>query len=101
MTLNQLRILVAIADARYNITHAAERVHATQPGLSKQLKQLEDYLGTVLFVRRGKSLTGLTAAGERILERARNVVAETRAIRELAHAAREVGHDELRVAAVH
>ena len=67
MTLNQLRILVAIVDAGYNITHAAERVHATQPGLSKQLKQLEEYLGLVLLVRRGKSLTGLTPAGERVV----------------------------------
>ena len=43
---------VAIADAELNITLAASRVHATQPGLSKQLKQLEDELGFLLFVRR-------------------------------------------------
>ena len=40
MTLTQLRYLVAIADSGLNITLAAERVHATQPGLSKRLKQL-------------------------------------------------------------
>ena len=40
MTLTQLRYLVAIADAGLNITLAAARVHATQPGLSKQIKQL-------------------------------------------------------------
>ena len=45
MTLTQLRYLVAIADAELNITLAATRVHATQPGLSKQLKQLEDERG--------------------------------------------------------
>ena len=44
MTLTQLRYLVAIADCRLNITAAAEHVHATQPGVSKQLKQLEDEL---------------------------------------------------------
>lgn len=38
MTLTQLRYLVAIADADLNITLAAARIHATQPGLSKQLK---------------------------------------------------------------
>ncbi|XHH28964.1 LysR family transcriptional regulator [Xanthomonas euroxanthea] len=53
MTLTQLRYLVAIADAELNITLAAARVHATQPGLSKQLKQLEDELGFLLFVRKG------------------------------------------------
>ena len=42
MTLTQLRYLVAIADADLNITLAAARVHATQPGLSKQLKQLDN-----------------------------------------------------------
>ncbi|NEL81479.1 MAG: LysR family transcriptional regulator, partial [Xanthomonas perforans] len=54
MTLTQLRYLVAIADAELNITLAAARVHATQPGLSKQLKQLEDELGFLLFVRKGR-----------------------------------------------
>ena len=44
MTLTQLRYLVAIADAELTITLAATRVHATQPGLSKQLKLLEDEL---------------------------------------------------------
>lgn len=101
MTLNQLRILVAIVDAGYNITHAAERVHATQPGLSKQLKQLEEYLGVVLLVRRGKSLTGLTPAGERVVVHARTALAEARAIRALASAERGVERGELRIAAVH
>ena len=57
MTLTQLRYLVAIADSRLNITQAAERVHATQPGLSKQLKQLEDELGFLLFTRGARSLS--------------------------------------------
>ena len=63
MTLVQLRYFVAIADAGFNITSAAEHVHATQPGLSKQLKQLEDELGFLLFVRKGRSLEELTPAG--------------------------------------
>lgn len=53
MTLTQLRYLVAIADAELNITLAAARVHATQPGLSKQLKQLEDELGFCCSCARG------------------------------------------------
>ena len=64
MTLTQLRYLVAIADADLNITLAAARVHATQPGLSKQLKQLEDELGFLLFVRKGRSLESVTPAGQ-------------------------------------
>jgi len=64
MTLTQLRYLVAIADAELNITLAASRVHATQPGLSKQLKQLEDELGFLLCVRKGRSLEAVTPAGD-------------------------------------
>ena len=84
MTLTQLRYLVAIADAGLNITLAAERVHATQPGLSKQLKQLEDELGFQLFLRRGRSLESITAPGVEVIARARRVLLEAGNIRSLA-----------------
>lgn len=84
MTLTQLRYLVAIADSRLNITQAAERVHATQPGLSKQLKQLEDELGFLLFVRRGRSLESITAAGAQVLAHARRILDEAANIRRYA-----------------
>ena len=76
MTLNQLRYLLAIVDADLNITVAARRVHATQPGLSKQLKQLEDELGSPLIIRRGKSLESLTSLGQQVVESARRIVGE-------------------------
>jgi DNA-binding transcriptional LysR family regulator len=84
MTLTQLRYLVAIADSGLNITLAAERVHATQPGLSKQLKQLEDELGFLLFARRGRSLDSVTPAGAQVLAHARRIVDEASNIRALA-----------------
>lgn len=89
MTLTQLRYLVAIADSGLNITQAAERVHATQPGLSKQLKQLEDELGFQLFTRRGRSLESIAPAGVRVIEHARKVLAEVANIR--SYAANERG----------
>ena len=89
MTLTQLRYLVAIADSGFNITQAAERVHATQPGLSKQLKQLEDELGFQLFLRKGRSLEGVAPAGVKIIESARRILAEAANIR--AYAANERG----------
>ncbi|QDH69358.1 LysR family transcriptional regulator [Marilutibacter alkalisoli] len=89
MTLTQLRYLVAIADAGLNITLAAERVHATQPGLSKQLKQLEDELGFQLFMRRGRSLEAVAPAGERVIAHARRILEEAANIR--AYAANERG----------
>lgn len=101
MTLTQLRYLIAIADAGLNITLAAERVHATQPGLSKQLKQLEDELGFQLFARKGKSLDAVTLAGEQVIERARLILTEASNIRSIAANLRNDAQGELRIATTH
>lgn len=101
MTLTQLRYLIAIVDAGLNITLAAARVHATQPGLSKQLRQLEDELGFQLFVRRGKSLGAVTDAGRQVLERARVMLAEASSIRAIAANLRNDGCGDLRIATTH
>jgi DNA-binding transcriptional LysR family regulator len=101
VTLTQLRFFVAIADAGCNITQAAEQVHATQPGLSKQLKLLEGELGLMLFVRKGKSLDGLTPAGNMILEHARRLLTEAQNIRSFAANARRDSGGELRLTTTH
>jgi DNA-binding transcriptional LysR family regulator len=101
MTLTQLRYLVAIADSGFNITQAAERVHATQPGLSKQLKQLEDELGFLLFVRKGRSLEAITPTGAEVLERARVILAETANIRAYAANQRRESQGQLTITTTH
>ncbi|WP_411833020.1 LysR family transcriptional regulator [Pseudoxanthomonas mexicana] len=101
MTLTQLRYLVAIADADLNITLAAARVHATQPGLSKQLKQLEDELGFLLFVRKGRSLEAITQAGGEVIERARALLAEANNIRTYAANQRRESQGQLILATTH
>jgi DNA-binding transcriptional LysR family regulator len=101
MTLAQLRYLIAIADSGLNITLAAERVHATQPGLSKQLRQLEDELGFQLFVRKGKSLDAVTHAGQQVIERSRIILAEAANIRSIAANLRNEACGELRIATTH
>jgi DNA-binding transcriptional LysR family regulator len=101
MTLTQLRYLVAIADAGLNITLAAARVHATQPGLSKQLKQLEDELGFLLFVRKGRSLEAITPAGAEVLDRARVILAETANIRAYAANQRRESQGQLTITTTH
>ena len=101
MTLTQLRYLVAIADSGLNITQAAERVHATQPGLSKQLKQLEDELGFQLFTRKGRSLESIAPAGVRVIEHARKVLAEVANIRSYAANERGEYSGRLVLAATH
>jgi len=101
MTLTQLRYIVAIADAGLNITLAAERVHATQPGLSKQLKQLEGELGFQLFLRKGKSLDAVTTAGQQVIARARTILGEAANIRALAANLRNDAQGELVIVTTH
>ena len=84
MKLQQLKYLLAIVDNGLNITAAAERLYTSQPGVSKQLKLLEEELGLQLFTRKGKSLGGITAAGQQVIDRARIIMQEVENIRSLA-----------------
>ena len=84
MKLQQLKYLLAIVDNGLNITAAADRLYTSQPGVSKQLKLLEEELGLQLFTRKGKSLDGITAAGYQVIERARLIMQEVDCIRSLA-----------------
>ncbi len=81
MKLQQLKYLIAIVDNGLNITAAAERLYTSQPGVSKQLKLLEEELGLQLFIRKGKSLNGVTAAGQQVITRARLIMQEVENIR--------------------
>jgi LysR family cys regulon transcriptional activator len=84
MKLQQLKYLLAIADNGLNITAAAERLYTSQPGVSKQLKLLEEELGLQLFTRKGKSLDRVTDAGMRVIGRARVIMQEVEQIRTFA-----------------
>ncbi len=84
MKLQQLKYLLAIVDNGLNITAAADRLYTSQPGVSKQLKLLEEELGLQLFSRKGKSLDRVTRAGQQVVVRARKVMDEVEQIRRLA-----------------
>lgn len=84
MTLKQLKYLIGIVDSGLNITAAAERLYTSQPGISKQLKQLEAELGMQLFTRKGKSLAAVTPAGREVVARARKILREVENISSLA-----------------
>jgi LysR family cys regulon transcriptional activator len=81
MKLQQLRYLLAVVENGMNMTAAAERLHTSQPGVSKQLRLLEQELGLSLFVRKGRSLEGLTAEGAEVLARAARIMREVEVIR--------------------
>ncbi|MDA8416862.1 MAG: CysB family HTH-type transcriptional regulator [Betaproteobacteria bacterium] len=76
MKLQQLRYLVEVADAGLNVSQAAENLFTSQPGVSKQIRLLEDELGVDIFVRNGKRVVSVTAAGAEILTLARRVLRE-------------------------
>ncbi len=101
MKLQQLKYLLAIADNGLNITAAAERLYTSQPGVSKQLKLLEEELGMQLFARKGKSLDGITPAGEQVIERARVVMQEVENIRNLANEYYQEQEGALSIATTH
>jgi len=84
LTLKQLKYLIGIVDSGLNITAAAERLYTSQPGISKQLKQLEAELGVQLFTRKGKSLAAITPAGREVIARARKILREVENIASLA-----------------
>jgi len=84
MKLQQLKYLLAIVDNGLNITAAANRLYTSQPGVSKQLKLLEEELGLQLFTRKGKSLEGMTPAGRQVVDRARLIMQEIENISSLA-----------------
>ena len=101
MNLQQLRYLVAIVDHGLNISEAAEVLFTSQPGISKQIRQLEDELGVAIFVRRGKRFTGLTEPGRLVVERARKLVIEAAELKRVGdeHRARDEG--SLTIATTH
>lgn len=101
MKLQQLKYLLAIADNGLNITVAAEKLYTSQPGVSKQLKLLEEELGLQLFARKGKSLGSITPAGHQVIERARLIMQEVENIRSLASDYFHEEEGELSIATTH
>ena len=101
MKLQQLKYLLAIVDNGLNITAAAERMYTSQPGVSKQLKLLEEELGLQLFSRKGKSLEQVTGAGEIVIDRARVIMGEVENIRCLANAYYREEEGTLSIATTH
>jgi len=76
MKLQQLRYACEVARQELNISAAADALHTSQPGISKQIKGLEDELGVEIFVRNGKRLTGITEPGRAVIAIAERMLAD-------------------------
>src|SRR3546814_18603212 len=96
--IDKLEFLLALARER-NFGKAAELCGVTQPTFSAGIKHLEEILG-VMLVQRSSRFLGFTAEGERVLDWARRIVADSRAMRQEVHALKRglVGH--LKIAAI-
>jgi DNA-binding transcriptional LysR family regulator len=95
---DKLEFLLALARERH-FGHAAEACGVSQPTLSAGIKQLEDTLG-VLLVQRGSRFQGFTPEGERVLDWARRIVGDTRAMRQEIDALKHGLAGHIRIAAI-
>ena len=76
MKLQQLRYLCEIARRDLSVSAAAEALFTSQPGVSKQLKSLEEELGIEIFVRNGKRLVSITEPGRAVIAIAERMLAD-------------------------
>jgi len=101
MKLQQLRYVWEVARNGMNVSAAAQSLFTSQPGISKQILQLEEELGVQIFVRNGKHLSGLTPAGARILEEAGAVLLKMDNIRNIAREFTDEKTGSLSIATTH
>ena len=101
MKLQQLRFLVEVAKSGLNVSQAAENLHTSQPGVSKQVRLLEEELGLDIFVRNGKRVVGVTEGGRRILQIAERVLIEADNLRAAGREAANPDSGTLVVATTH
>jgi LysR family cys regulon transcriptional activator len=83
MNLQQLRYICEVARQDLNLSRAAEALHTSQPGVSRQVLQLEDELGVKIFQRAGKRVVGVTEPGQEILRIAQRILTETRNLKDV------------------
>ena len=84
MKLQQLKYIWEVAHHDLNVSATAHSLFTSQPGISKQIRLLEDDLGVDIFARSGKHLTHVTPVGEAILEMAGDILRQVGTIKEIA-----------------
>ena len=101
MKLQQLRYILEVSRQGLNISSAAESLHTSQPGISKQIRLLEDELGVEVFARSGKHLTHVTQAGELILQEAEEILRRANSLRQIAREFNDPSSGSLSIATTH
>ncbi len=101
MKLQQLRYIWEVAHHDLNVSATAQSLYTSQPGISKQIRLLEDELGVEVFSRSGKHLTRVTPAGEKIIETAGEILRKVESIKQVAQEFSDEKKGSLSIATTH
>ena len=101
MKLQQLKYIWEVSRHDLNVSATAESLYTSQPGISKQIRMLEDELGIQIFQRSGKHLTEVTPAGTAIVMMAGEILDKVENVRQIAHEFRDKDRGALSVATTH
>ncbi len=101
MKLQQLRYICEVARHDLNVSATAQSLFTSQPGISKQVRLLEDELGVEVFARSGKHLTRVTQAGEEIIAIATEILHKVETIKQVAQEFGDEKKGSLAVATTH
>ena len=101
MNLQQFRYVTEVARRRLNVSEAAAALHTSQPGVSKQIRSLEEELGTEIFVRQGRRFIAITDAGAEIIRALERILAEIANLRAIGEEFAATSRGHLAVAVTH
>jgi len=101
MNFQQLRSVRETERCRFNLTEVAAVLHTSQPGVSRQVRELEEELGVELFVRAGKRLLGLTSAGQALMPIIQRVLLDAESLRRAGQELQGREEGRLSIAATH
>lgn len=101
MKLQQLRYIWEVAHHDLNVSATAQVLYTSQPGISKQIRLLEDELGVEIFARSGKHLTRITPAGEAILNISGEILRKVANIKQVAQEFSDETKGSLSLATTH
>jgi LysR family transcriptional regulator, cys regulon transcriptional activator len=101
MNFQQLRYVRETVRQGLNLTEAAKKLYTSQPGVSKQIRELEGELGVEIFVRHGKRITALTEPGKAVLEVIEQLLQEAENLRQVGREFRDQTAGTLAIATTH
>jgi LysR family cys regulon transcriptional activator len=101
MNFQQLRSVREAVRCGFNLTEVAKALHTSQPGVSRQIRELEEELGVDLFVRAGKRLTALTEVGTLIVPIVENMLNDAENLRRAGEEFTQQANGRLSIAATH